>query len=316
MHQVGQQELPGRFSLADVADLHRTLIPTLVPQPADWPRVFGRHAQLGLALSAVRRELVALVPDFELGQGGAPSDQGQEADAEALRGLLTELDEAYEIAAQASGPIVGSDRWRAILALADALRDVNDELAGVDFNEGGVGIDGTTDAPLSAPAFSLVRALSSAAARQIVLLAKEISSGLAAEGLRQSPLWTGLRRVQRAAEAVATFGTPLSPLTPSRYAAGRGALQAPARRHAARPAVCRSAQSGRRGQLTEFPNRPQHAPVALESVAHEHRGPVDVEVLLVAEEPVDAVARRLHVRPVGILRLRPRGDDVAGLVMS
>lgn len=226
VHQVGQQELPGRFSLADVADLHRTLIPTLVPQPADWPRVFGRHAQLGLALSAVRRELVALVPDFELGQGGAPSHQGQEADAEALRGLLTELDEAYEIAAQASGPIVGSDRWRGILALADALRDVNDELAGVDFNEGGVGIDAVADAPLSAPAFGLVRALSSAAARQIVLLAKEISSGLAAEGLRQSPLWTGLRRVQRTAEAVATFGTPLSPLTPSRYAAGRGALQA------------------------------------------------------------------------------------------
>jgi len=59
-----------------------------------------------------------------------------------------------------------------------------------------------------------------------VALCKEITIKLGADGLQHSPLWTGVRRMQRAAEAVADFGTPVSPLTSSRYATGRGALQA------------------------------------------------------------------------------------------
>jgi hypothetical protein len=162
-----------------------------------------------------------MIPDFELPSVSAlsspPSPGRQEAGPTALGELLTELDDAYEEAAQASGPIVGSARWQGILTLVDVLRDLSDEL---------VVADSGTD--LSPHAFTLVRALSSAAARQIVTLAKEIAGQLGAQGLRHCPLWNGLRRLQRDAEAVATFGTPatISPLTTSGYATGRGALQA------------------------------------------------------------------------------------------
>jgi hypothetical protein len=215
-----------QLNLADAAETHRTLIPTLVPQAIDWPRVFGRHAQLGLAATAVRRELAAMIPGFELPSTPALPSSGRsdqegrsdrpEAEPTALGGLLAELDEAYEAAAQASGPIVGSARWQGILTLIDALRDLSDELLGAAESGG----------ELSPQAFTLVRALSSAAARQIVTLAKEIAIALGAQGLRRSPLWNGLRRLQRDAEALAAFGAPVSPLTPSGYATGRGALQA------------------------------------------------------------------------------------------
>jgi hypothetical protein len=200
-----------QLSLADAAETHRTLIPTLVPQTVDWPRVFGRHAQLGLAATAVRRELAAMIPGFEL-----PAAPALEAEPIALGELLTELDEAYEAIAQASGPIVGSGRWQGILTLIDALRDLSDELLGAAESGG----------KLSPPAFTLVTSLSSAAARQIGTLAKEIATTLGAQGLRHSPLGNGLRRLQRDAEALAAFGAPVSPLTPSGYATGRGALQA------------------------------------------------------------------------------------------
>ena len=172
----------------------------------------------------VRRELAALVPGFKLPSiasapspaSSIPGQDRQEPGPAALAGMLAELDEAYEEAARASGPIVGSARWQGILGLIDALRDLNDELTAVTESGG----------ELSAPARTLVRALSSAAARQIGALAKELAVLLGGEGLRHSPLWNGLRRLQRSAEAVATFGTPISPLTPSGYATGRGALQA------------------------------------------------------------------------------------------
>ena len=204
-----------QLSLAEAAQARRTLIPTLIPQPAEWPRVFGRYVRLGQAASALRRELLTMVPDFELPQLPALSAQGQEVAPAALSELLAELDDAYERAAQASGPIAGSPRWQAILTLVDALRDLNDELDAA-----------AEPGALSTPAFALVRALASAASRQIVALAKEIGIKLGTDGLRHSPLWNGLRRMQRDAEVVAAFGTPVSPLIPSRYATGRGALQA------------------------------------------------------------------------------------------
>ncbi|HTJ70870.1 MAG TPA: bifunctional DNA primase/polymerase [Actinospica sp.] len=200
-----------QISLGD-GEVQRTLIPTHVPQAADWPRVFGRQIQLGMAATAVRRELVGQVPDFELPSMPVLSAQGQQVAAAALAELLTELDDAYELAAQASGPIVASARWQGILALVDVLRDLNGELM-------------CASEPLSTPVLALIRSLTSAAARRITALAKEIAIKLNADGLRHSPLWTGVRRLQRSAEAVADFGTPVSPLTPSRYAAGRGALQ-------------------------------------------------------------------------------------------
>ena len=219
-----------QLSLADPAETHRALIPTLVPVPAEWPRVFGRHAQLGLAATAVRRELVAMIPGFELPSVSAvpapgPTDhQGrQESGPTALGELLAELDDAYEETAKASGPVVGSPHWQGIRTLVDVLRDLNDELAGADAAAPG--------GELSPHAFTLVRALSSAAARQIVTVATEIAGKLGAQGLRHSPLWNGLRRLQRGAEAVAVFGTgapaaTISPLTPSGYGTGRGALHA------------------------------------------------------------------------------------------
>lgn len=213
VHQVGQGGQAGQLSLADVEHSHRTLIPTLVPRLDDWPRVFGRHPGLGIAATVVRRELAEQVPGFELPTPSPLSGQAQQVAPTALAELLTELDEAYEHAARSSGPIAGSARWQGILALVDALRDLNDELD-------------TAPGQLSPQAFALVRALTSAAARQVVALTKEIAIKLGSEGLRHSPLWHGVRRTHRAAEAVATFGTPVNPLTPSRYAVGRGALQA------------------------------------------------------------------------------------------
>lgn len=202
-----------QVSLTDTeAHAHRTLIPTHVPHLGDWPRVFGRHVQLGMAATAVRRELAAQIQGFELPTAPALSPQGVEVAPIALAELLTELDEAYEEAAHASGPIVGSAHWQGILALVDALRDLNDELLAV-------------PGQLSAPIVALVRSLTSAAAGQIVALARDIVVKLGSEGLRHSPLWNGVRRMQRAAQAVAEFGTPVSPLTQSRYATGRGALQ-------------------------------------------------------------------------------------------
>jgi hypothetical protein len=194
-------------------EVHKALIPTLVPRPAEWARVFGRHIQLGMAATAVYRELAGQRPDFELPTVPALSPQGQQVAPIALAELLKDLDDAYEAAAHASGPIVGSAHWQRLLALVDALRDVNDELTI------------TQDQP-AAPVLALVRSLTSAAARQIVALTKEITVKLGSDGLRHSPLWIGVRRMQRAAEAVADFGTPVNPLTSSRYANGRGALQA------------------------------------------------------------------------------------------
>jgi Bifunctional DNA primase/polymerase, N-terminal len=216
-----------QLTVGDAAETRRALIPTLVPAPAEWPRVFGRQVQLGQAATAVRRELEATAPGFELPSVSAlpaPSpgaSDRQEAGAAALRELLADLDDAYEAAARASGPIVGSARWQRILTLVDALRDLNGELAAAEVTIPGNG--------LSAQAFALVGALCSAAARQIAALAKEIAGRLGEQGLRRSPLWNALRQVQRAAEAVAAFGSPaatVSPLTPSGYATGRGALQA------------------------------------------------------------------------------------------
>jgi hypothetical protein len=201
-----------QISLSEDTDrVHRTLIPTLVPQPAEWPHVFGRHIQLGMAATAVYREL-----------------SGQQVAPAALAELLTELDDAYEVAARASGPVVGSEGWQAILALVDALRDLSDELM-------------NAAAPLAPPVLALIRSLTSAAARRITALAGEITIRLGAQGLRHSPLWIGVRRMQLAAEVVADFGTPAGALTASRHAGhsgGRGALQAQLN------AMRRSLQSG------------------------------------------------------------------------
>jgi hypothetical protein len=149
---------------------------------------------------------------MELPEMPALSQQGEAVAPAALSELLTELDEAYGLAARASGPIAGSTRWQGILALVDGLRDLNGELV-------------CATEELSPQLVALVRSLTSAAARQVVTLAREIAVKLNSDGLRHSPLWTGVRRMQRAAEAVADFGTPARPLTPSRHAAGRTALQ-------------------------------------------------------------------------------------------
>ena len=223
-----------QISLSEDTDrVHRTLIPALVPQPSDWPHVFGRHIQLGMAATAVHRELSGQQPGYELPGMPALSAQGQQAAPAALAELLTELDDAYEVAARASGPIVGSAGWQGILALADALRDLNDELRNDELRN--------AVAPLAPPVLALIRSLTSAAARRITALTGEITIRLGAQGLRHSPLWIGVRRLQRAAEAVADFGTPASPLTAARHAghaAGRGALQAQL------TAMRRSLQSG------------------------------------------------------------------------
>jgi hypothetical protein len=208
VHQIGLSDIEVHDD-----EMHKALIPTLAPRPAEWPRVFGRHIQLGMAATAVYRELAGQRPVFELPTMPALSPQGQQVAPVALAELLKDLDDAYEAAAHASGPIVGSAHWQRLLALVDALRDLNDELTI------------TQDQP-AAPVLALVRSLTSAAARQIVSLTKEITVKLASDGLRHSPLWIGVRRMQRAAEAVADFGTPVSPLTSSHHANGRGALHA------------------------------------------------------------------------------------------
>lgn len=197
----------------------------MLPRVAEWPRVFRRFERLGQAATALRQELATCVPDFTLPQayaqratGGRPDDEPPTPTPEALAELLAELDDAYEATARTSGPISGSARWLGIQSLEDLLRDVRDELA--DAAE-------LVEPALSPQAFGLVRALATAAARRIATLTKEIAIKLGADGLRRSPLWNALHRLQSAAEEIACFGAPKSArLTPTGFATGRGALQA------------------------------------------------------------------------------------------
>ena len=211
----------------------RALIPTLEPRDADWPRVsdwphvFHGYVQLGVAAMAVRRELVASDAGLELAMTRPTPSDAQAPDtievARALVSLLAEVDSAYDAAAHSSGPIAGSARWQQILGLVDVLRDLRDELAQT--------VDDIPEQP-----FALVRSLTSAAAHRIVELAKEIAIKLGSADLRRSPLWIALRRLQRAAEALAVFSAgsaggaaaegQISSGRLPRYSAGRGALQA------------------------------------------------------------------------------------------
>lgn len=199
----------------------RALIPTLLPHAAEWPRVFGRFARLGQAATALRQELATCIPDFALPQASAPKAAGPEEVAptpELLVELLAELDDAYEATARTSGPISGSARWLGIQSLEDLLRDLREELADA---------ADLVEPALNPQAFGLVRALATATARRIATLTKEIAIKLGADGLRRSPLWNALHRLQFAAEAVACFGAPNNTrLTPTGFATGRGALQA------------------------------------------------------------------------------------------
>lgn len=199
----------------------RTLIPALLPRAADWPRVFGRFERLGLATTALRRELATCVPDFALPQVSTSRPAGSEAaraSAGALAELLADLDDAYDATARAGGPIGGSARWLAIQSLEDLLRDLRDELADA---------ADLVEPALSPQAFELVRTLTAAAAKRIAALTKEIEIKLGADGLRRSPLWNALHGLGSAAETVAGFGVGRSGrLTPAGFGTGRGALQA------------------------------------------------------------------------------------------
>lgn len=220
---AGPSPGPGQASLFGVeptAAASRALIPTLMPPPADWPRVFGVFEGLGAAAAALRQELSASVPDFALPQTPPPPSV-PEPTAAALVARLAELDAAYDRAAAASGPLGGSARWLGVQALEDLLRDLREELA-----EAASSARESEPGALPEQAFALVRALTTAAARRIVALVKEIAIKLGADGLRRSPLAASLHRMQRAAEAVAAFGAPAAALTPTRFATGRGALQA------------------------------------------------------------------------------------------
>lgn len=239
--------------LAEAASYDRPLIPRDTRRSGDWPdawsdawpdawsdtndaerRVFVDCEELGEAAYALRRELAASPP-----RPAATPEAPARVSPTALVALLDELDEAYDRTAQAAGALAGSGtasrRWRGIQALCDLLRDLRDELeavverADVDdasvigaSSEGG-GASSSADAVIPPAAAAQLRTLISASARRIVTLAAEISGTLGSEGLRGSPLARALRRTRRAAEALA--GTN-SPLTPTGFAQGRGALQA------------------------------------------------------------------------------------------
>lgn len=205
------------------------LIPAREPEPADWPRLFGPHVRLGKIAAAVRRELRETVPALTMPDMPEPwSEQQISEAAEGLVAALTELDDAYDLGACASRPLVTAVRWHLIRTLADLLRDLQDELADVTSEP-----TRRHGQPLSPLAFTLIQALCSAACLRISALAKELSTQLAVEGQRRSPLWNAVRKLQRAAEAVSVLcvGTeaPAARLAavraPSRYAAARTALE-------------------------------------------------------------------------------------------
>ncbi len=197
------------------------LIPAQEPAAADWPRLFGAQVRLGKVAAAVRRELGDAVPRLTMPALTMTEPWSTERLGEAAAELvaaLARLDEAYDRGACAARPLVTAVRWHLIRTLADLLRDLHDEL-----------VDAAAPAParrreqpLSPHAFALVQALCSAAGRRISVLAKELSTQLALEGQRRSPLWNAVRRLQRAAEEVSALclGAP-----PSRYAVARTALE-------------------------------------------------------------------------------------------
>ncbi|WP_169740028.1 bifunctional DNA primase/polymerase [Actinospica robiniae] len=193
------------------------LIPAREPEPADWPRLFGPHVRLGKIAAALRRELRESVPALTLPQEQEPwSDHRIDEAAADLVAALARLDDAYDQGACASRPLVTAVRWHLIRTLADLLRDLQDELADM-----ASGQHRRREQPLSPTAFALVQALCSAACLRISALAKELTTQLAVEGQRRSPLWNAVRRLQRSAEAVSVLCVG----TPSRYTVARTALE-------------------------------------------------------------------------------------------
>lgn len=232
LHQLSLEDEIGNGSGSAGEASVKVLIPTLVPPPADWPRVFGRLGALGAAASALRQELAASAPGFALPTEVLSQDPETGLAPAALVGLLDELDAAYELTARAAGALAGSARWLGIQTLGDLLRDLREELeAAVESaQEPTDSGDGSAEGDAGAipeQAFALVRALAAVAARRIVTLAREIAVKLGADGLQRSPLGHAVRRTQRAAATLAGAGAPPAPLlTPARFATGRGALQA------------------------------------------------------------------------------------------
>ncbi|MBR7836552.1 bifunctional DNA primase/polymerase [Actinospica durhamensis] len=205
------------------------LIPAQEPELAQWPRLFGAHVRLGRVAAAVRRELREAVPRLTMPQLPEPWTEEQLGSASAeLMTALAALDVAYDHGACAARPLVTAVRWHLIRTLADLLRDLHDELADTTV---GYAVDPETapspararrEQPLSPHAFALVRALCSAAGLRISALAKELTTQLALEGQRRSPLWNAVRRLQREAERVSVLCLGD---TPSRYAAARTELE-------------------------------------------------------------------------------------------
>jgi hypothetical protein len=212
---------------------------------APWSAEFAGHRGLAEAAQALECELTSLAPGLaapevapaqpspepSTGEGRSRSAAANPVGVAGLVALLDDLDAAYDLAARAAGPVAGSARWRAVRALEDALRDLRDELGDAAARRGGDERAGT-GAALPGPALGRVRVLSATAARQVVVLAKELVAGLGPDGRSPSPLGIALHRLQRAAETLATFadeppaGGPGPILAPARIAVGRGALQA------------------------------------------------------------------------------------------
>ena len=200
----------------------RVLIPAREPEPADWPRLFGPHIRLGKIAAAIRRELREAVPTLALPEAQPWSDQRTGEAAADLVAALAHLDDAYDQGACASRPLVTAVRWHLIRTLADLLRDLHDELAELaDIADRAEVPHRRREQPLDPAAFALIKALCSAACQRISALAKELTTQLAVEGQRRSPLWNAVRRLQRAADAVSVLCVG----TPSRYAAARTALE-------------------------------------------------------------------------------------------
>ena len=166
-------------------------------RPAFWDEVATGHNTLHIAVQNLRRELAAV----DIGTSGSVPDLSS-ASARAvphveLATTLRDVDAAYDIAALSAAPLAYTSEWHRIRNIADALRDLRDEI------EIGAA-DQAGELHEDVHFLAALHALAARACRTVSLLAFSISSDLPPRyGRRTSPAWGALRHLQQTTDTAA-----------------------------------------------------------------------------------------------------------------
>ena len=156
---------------------------------------------LRTAVQNLRRELAVadmgmpgIVPDLS---GPSTPSVPEVGLAETLRGV----DAAYDTAALSAAPLTYTLEWYHIRNLADALRDLRDEIENGRADTADYALELREDTPVH----GTLHALAAHACRTISLLAFETSRRQPRCGPRDSPAWRALRHLHQAADTAAAY---------------------------------------------------------------------------------------------------------------